>query len=400
MAPSTSFGVDVERKHRCCELELTDGRYCTREVFPNVRYLSPEALANALSQAEAQSLPPSPPLRQSNIVMPRLSRERIVLAAPTHLKFRGIGEFLDRFMANIGSPLAKRGPRELLGDPDIEIMFDRPIFTISKLGKSIDQIEMQKSLTYRRADILYSERAISISFTQPLAEAAKHLELRVCCEPLALQLSSMSLICKVLSGSALVLGVERLHLSAKRPSSGQDDSERKLWLEIIHHFRGTKWVHVAGDHSTSIALALELSNTWRETVLPSLYKLYIQEPKQDYVPLREAVLSFTHSRRLSGSFIGVEYEPLWIDELCGTGITYTQRLLHALTRFEQDLLLSGPQLSRSPTTSFWTYFFTAWRPLQSFGLRSCTCAKTGDRSYLHHPGVCIFNCVVSTELLS
>ncbi|KAH9059909.1 hypothetical protein EDB87DRAFT_1619161 [Lactarius vividus] len=214
-------------------------------------------------------------------------------------------------MAEINSPQ---------GDSDIEITFDRPIFTVqvtvSKIGKSIDRMKMRKLRTCR---ILYSECAISISFTQPLAGGPKRLELRVTCEPLVLQLSSMSLICKVLSGTALLLGVEQLHLNVKRPSSEQDGGESKQWLEIIHHFRGTKWVHVAGDHSTSIGLALQLSNKWRETVLPSLQKLCIQGPEDHCVSLREAISSFTHVRQLSGSFIGVEYERPWVGEICETG---------------------------------------------------------------------------------
>ena len=217
-----------------------------------------------------------------------------------------------------------------LGDSDVEITFDRPIFTVSKIIRSIDRIEMQKS--YHRADILYSEHAISISFTQPLAGGRKRFGLRVSCKPLDLQMSSMALVCKSLSGSVLLLGVEDLHLSAGRPlSNGQDDDKCKQWLEIIYHFRGTKWVHIAGDHSTDIALALQLSNRWRETVLPALHKLYIQEPEQHCVPLQEAVSSFTHSHRLSSKFIGVEYEQLRIGESRGTGITYTQCPLHTLT---------------------------------------------------------------------
>ena len=223
-----------------------------------------------------------------------------------------------------------------LGESDIEITFNRPIFTdtVSKVGKSINQIEIQKS--YLRADILYSDRAISISFSQPLAGAQKRFELTVSCKPLVLQLSSMALICKSLSGSALLLGVEHLHLNAKRPpSSGQDDSERKDWLEIILTFRGTKWVHVAGDYSTNIVLALQPSNRRRKTVFPALHKLCIQVPMQHHLPLRDAVLSaFMYSRQLSGSFIGVEYERLRVsDELRGTGITYTQYLLQHANLF-------------------------------------------------------------------
>ena len=139
----------------------------------------------------------------------------------------------------------------------------------------------------------------------------------------------MALICKSLSGSALLLGVEHLHLSAERPpSSGQDDSEGKGWLDIIHPFRGTKWVHVAVDYSTNIVLALPLSNSWREIMLPALHKLCIQEPTQHQLPFREAVSAFMHSRHLSGRLIGMEYERLWVgDELHEIGIMYSQYLL-------------------------------------------------------------------------
>lgn len=227
-------------------------------------------------------------------------------------------------MAQINSPP--------LGDSDVQITFDRPIFSVSKISKSINRTEMQKS--YLRADILCSERAISITFSRPRGGVRKFLELRVSCEPLALQMSSTALICKSLSGSALLLGVEDLHLSAKRPpSDGQDDSERKHWLEIIYHFSGTKWLHVAGDDSTNIVLALQLSNSWRETLLPALHKFYIQEPEQPSVPFQEAVSSFTHSHRLSNNFIGVEYKQQWTDGPHGTGITYTQCVFHMLTCF-------------------------------------------------------------------
>jgi hypothetical protein len=45
----------------------------------------------------------------------------------------------------------------------------------------------------------------------------------------------------------------------------------------------------------------------RETLLPALHKLCIQEPDPT-PPLQEAVVSFIHSRLLSGHIIAVEYE--------------------------------------------------------------------------------------------
>ncbi|KAH9043512.1 hypothetical protein EDB83DRAFT_2407402 [Lactarius deliciosus] len=310
------------------------------------------------------------PYLKISSLLPHLSAQVTSAYQKRTLVFAAPHSPQNKFMAKIPFPL--------LRDPDIEITFNRPIFTVSKFGKSIDQIEMQKSRAYRRADILYSERAISISFTQPPAMDPTRLELRVSCEPLVLQLSSMSLICKVLSGSALLLGVEQLYLNAKRPSSvnEQDDSESKQWLEIIHHFRGTKWVHVAGEYSTRIGLALQLSNKWRETVLPSLQKLCIQEPEQHCVSLREAILSFMHARRLFGSFIGVEYERLPSNEARETGPS-PQRV--PIVSLDDDVLLDIFRLYLEASPKSWptlVHVCQNWRRIvfaspRSLHLRLC-----------------------------
>jgi hypothetical protein len=133
------------------------------------------------------------------------------------------------------------------------------------------------------------------------------------------------------------------HLSQRVPTSGQDDSDREEWLKLIRPFIGTKWVHVAGEHSTNIVLALQHSQMRRETVLPALCKLCIREPEPRYAPLRDAVVSFMHSRRLSGHIIGVEYERLWINELRGTGTAFFQCPFLSRT----NVLGAGPSLSRS-----------------------------------------------------
>ena len=205
-----------------------------------------------------------------------------------------------------------------LGDIDIRF-FSQSKMDATQLGRFINQIEMQKS--HRRADIISSERAISISFTQP--ETPSRLELQVSCKLLDRQLSCMAQICNGLS--AFLLGVEHLRICATRPTSGQDVSDRREeWLRLTRPFRGTKWFQVAGDHSKNIVLALQHYEIPGGYVLPALYKLCIREPDPRYAPLQEAVASFIQSRRSRGDAIGVEYERLRVNKLRGTGTAFAR----------------------------------------------------------------------------
>ena len=286
----------------------------------DVGYFPPDALADALSaltQLETLSLHfiSITPFRYDLVFLPR-SRERVILSALTCLKYRGTGEYLDHFVSRIDAPR--------LGDIDITF-FSPPTMNDSQLGRFIDRIEMQNS--HCRAEILSSERAISISFTQP--EAPTRLELQVSFEPFSRQLSCMAQICNGLS--ALLLGVEHLRISTTQLSSWWDYREPLEWLKLMRSFRGTKRVHVAGDHSMSFMFALHSSWREREAVLPALYKLCVRGPWQPHARLQEAVKSFIHSRWLSGHImVGVVYEREQINKLLGTGTRFAKGQFESL----------------------------------------------------------------------
>jgi hypothetical protein len=276
--------------------------------IPSFGYFSPDAFANALSgmtHLQSLSLHFLSFAHRGYISLPPQSGKRVVLPALTCFKYRGTSKYLDRFVARIDAPR--------LGDINI-IFFSQPRMNALELGRFINRIQMQKS--HCRAAILSSERAISISFTQ--SEPPMRLELQISCKLLARQSSYMARICNGLS--AFLVGAEHLRICATRPTNGQDDSDGEEWLQLIRPFRGTKWVHVVGEHSTNIVLALQHSEMRRETVLPALHKLCIREPEAHYV--QDAVVSFMHSRRLSGHIIGVEYERLRTKELLGKGTAF------------------------------------------------------------------------------
>jgi hypothetical protein len=177
--------------------------------IPKLGYFPPDAFANALSgMSHLQSLS----LHFLSFAIPRDYHglppqlgKLVVLPALTCFKYRGTTKYLDSFVARINAPH--------LGDIDIKF-FSEPRIVASQLARFISRIETRKS--HRRADILSSGHAISISITQP--EPPLRLQLQISCKLLPRQLSYMAQICIGLS--SFLLGVEQLCISVTRTKSG------------------------------------------------------------------------------------------------------------------------------------------------------------------------------------
>ena len=201
--------------------------------IPKVGYFSPEALVNALSemnQLEKLSLHfLSFPSRRNHLGLPPQSGERVVLPALTCLKYRGTSKYLDSLVARLDAPR--------LGDIDITF-FGQPTMDASQLGRFMERTETLTSL--RKAEIEFSELAISISFLQP--DGPTQFELRISCEHLDWQLSSITQICEQLS--PFTFRVEDLRLKKIQQPSGQDGTDREQWLKLIRPFRGAKDFYV------------------------------------------------------------------------------------------------------------------------------------------------------------
>jgi hypothetical protein len=293
----------------------------------------PEALANALSRMTqlrsiSLRLYPSASHADNGTLPSSASRKRAVFPALTHLEFRGTSGFFNRFIGRIDPPLLR----------NIEIMFNGRLFLVAKFREFVDRIEMQKS--HCRAEASFSEHAITISFTTPGVPMCP--KLRISITPSDWQSFSMFELCSRLADC--ISSVEELHIHATRLSNGQDNIDCEYWAKFIHLFKGTRQLHIAGNLSRDIVLSLELYRTPRETSLPSLHKLCIQE---SYTSLREAVVSMMVSRRLSGLPIEVEYEQGKMHAHCQHRI---------LTRFEQHPALSTLWLRRSLMMFSSSYF--------------------------------------------
>ena len=155
--------------------------------IPKLGHFCPEAFANALSGAthlETLSLHffSLPPCRNHLSLSLSGVSERIVLSTLTSLKYRGTSKFLDSFVARIDAPR--------LEYIDITLS-NQPTMDASQLGQFLERTGMHISLLQADAEI--SPHAISISFTN--SSTSTPLRLKIPCEVLGWQLSSMAQVC-------------------------------------------------------------------------------------------------------------------------------------------------------------------------------------------------------------
>ena len=266
-------------------------------------HFSPEALTNALSgMAQLRFLSLHFGLLSTTYCPPSLplSEERVVLPALTCFEFRGHTQYLESLVSRVDAPCLE----------DIAItFFDHPILSVSMLNKFINRIEMHR--LHRQAHIILLEHSISISLLQP-GVPTRRLTLRLICQPIYKQISLMTEFC--LSFSSVLINVGELYINPLRNLKRRDRFYSQQLMELLSSFTGVKGFHDinaddSNSDSTNVVHALQLPERQRESVLPALSKLFIQQPGPRHAPLREAVVKFMVSYRLRGHCIQVEYEP-------------------------------------------------------------------------------------------
>ena len=289
--------------------------------IPGVGYFPPESFANALcGMTRLQTLSLhflSFPPRRNYLSLPPLPGDRVVLPSLNRFKYRGISKYLDTLVARIDAPR--------LRDIDVRF-FGQPFLDTSQLGLFINRIEILRSPL--QAEILSFGGAISITFTHPKARI--RLGLRISCEPLDWQLSSISQICDYFS--CFLTCVTDLGITTIGPSNVPDDMDEKLWLRLISAFGGAIDFRVASELATDILRALRPADEEHKTVLPALRILHVQVPMSMHGPLWDSVESFVTQRQLSGHPVHLSYGPTveevasakrWVDEQRKTAFNHS-----------------------------------------------------------------------------
>ncbi len=282
--------------------------------IPNVGYFSPEAFVNALSRMPhlrslslhfLSFLP-----RRNYLGLPPPSGERVVLPALTCLKYRGTSKYLDSLVARIDAPR--------LGDIDITF-FNQPTMDASELGRFIERIETQMSLS--QVEVQTSAHAISISFYN--SSTTSPLRLQISCKQLDWQLSCMAQVCDQFS--SFLFRVESLGINTTQSSTGQDDVNGEQWLELVRSFSGARDFRVADALTTDILCALGLADGGHATVLPALRHLRLEDPMAMNEPSWDALETFLTSRSLSCPPVQVNV-PLYQCQICHAGFRQHQGL--------------------------------------------------------------------------
>ena len=297
--------------------------------FPGFGYFSPEAFANALSGTpqlrsltlQILSFPPG----WSLLGLP--PRERIVLAALTHFKYRGTSQYLDIFVARIDSPH--------LGDMNITFFHQRTM-DASQLGRFIERVEMHTSLT--QADVQTSAHAISISFTD--SSDRTPLRIQISCKQLDLLLPCMAQVCDQISpflSPVIILGI-----NAAQPFGRWDDVNSEQWLDLLRSFKFScaKSFWVADKLTTAILGVLGPANEGNTAMLPSLCYVRVLKRIPMGGPLWDSVQSFITARWISGRPIELtvlSYEC----HICDSSSTEPQELkLHLRNNHGYQILCS------------------------------------------------------------
>ena len=268
----------------------------------STRRLSPQTFASALSgMTRLQSLSLHTNIQglfhSTRVNIPPFSGERVVLPALTHLRFRGIkDEHVNSFVARIDTPH--------LADIEILFAYQITVIDVSPLSQFIDRVEMQTS--HRRADILISGCAISMSLTN--SRGPTRLELGISSRrQLDWQLFSMARICNQFSQS--LLNVRDLRIETTQTLDGRNGMSGERWTEIIRLFTGARRFHVAGELAADILQALRPTvPTIRELTsgsLPALTDLFVVGPRSG--ALQDAIRSITGPRKRSGNPIVGKY---------------------------------------------------------------------------------------------
>ena len=265
--------------------------------IPHFEYIQPEAIVTCLSlltRLEKLELGfESPRCRPDRRRLP--PRTRTLLPVLTRLEFKGVGEYLEDFVARIDTPL--------LGYLSIAF-FHQLIFDTPHLSQFISRTPELKASDY--AFVQFLDQDVSVESRHSDGQGNKCIKLGISCGHIDWQLSSLAQIFNSSFPQALLLAVESLVIrSNESQMRWQDDIEGNQWLELLHSFTAVKNLYVPSKFMQGIALAAqEPVGGSVPDVLPALQNLFLGELRPSE-PVQEAIGHFVTARQLSGHAISI-----------------------------------------------------------------------------------------------
>jgi hypothetical protein len=264
-------------------------------VIPNTGYVSPEAMATALSALtklkvvhigfESPASRPDPPNR------PPSSSTRVVLPALTRLTFEGASEYFEDLVARIDTPVITSLDTRFFNQLD----FDIPHFL-----QFIGRTQIPGSFEEAKLDFYDWVLYIHVGHRDPPGgkEFRIALDIGILCYALDWQVGCLAQICGKIS--PFLSNVERLlicHGPDEVFSDWKDYVDNPQWLEIFHAFSALQHMQIPPRLGQIIASALqELTEERVMDALPMLRHLYLPPPSES---TQQAIQPFISSRQHS-----------------------------------------------------------------------------------------------------
>ena len=263
-------------------------------------YMSPEPFVTGLAvSANLEFLrvefepARSRPYRESRPLPPPT---RTVLPALTHLELKGVGEWLEDVLLRIDAPLLD----------SVYITFFRQILLdISPLVLFMRRTAMLEELN--EAHVVIGNDSIEVKSLQPIPEFNNRSGLRIACEGMNDQTSSLVQVITSLFPSLYVVEDLYIYGSEKSLKRWRDNTENTQWVEILRPFTAVKNLSVCKEYARCITPALqELEGEKVTDLLPALKNLRLDE-LEPTGRTQKAIKQFVAARRLLGHPVAVSY---------------------------------------------------------------------------------------------
>ncbi|KAI0298209.1 hypothetical protein BC826DRAFT_119745 [Russula brevipes] len=255
--------------------------------YPHSGYISPESMVaclSSLSRLETFALGFELPRPRPDQPSPPPQR-RAVLPALSYLKFNGMSDYSEDFLARIDTPVLNRLHMTFF----LDLVFDVPHFK-QFIGRA------KRLNPPKAARLLFDTRYVRLELDQ-----SPGLSLGVRYDRIDWQLDSMTRLCGQFS--SFFSSIERLDLVLSVASSelqGKDDMEPTQFLEIFQAFAAIRSLHVSERLVQFIASALkELTGESATEVLPNLRDLFWRDLPHPN-PCRK---TYKHSSRRDDSLV-------------------------------------------------------------------------------------------------
>jgi hypothetical protein len=258
--------------------------------IPEAGYISPKSMATclaALTRLEILVLGfQSPTRRPSPRNTPPLTRS--VLPTLTDLRFRGVSEYFEDFVAQVDTPRLR----------DLKIIyFNQLDFQVPQLSQFFRRQEILNPARLNNMHLEFSSGETCIKLTSTYQTPSRHsppedlyLGLQILSEGLDWQTSHLTQVFR----QCFVLLSDVDHLSIGDEFSGpeqHDDTDDTEWLSLLSLFTAVKSLLVSERKAGYIAHVLDGATEMAAEVLPALRLLHIR-------PGYQYTASFEHSTSL------------------------------------------------------------------------------------------------------